>query len=55
MNCVESMNMTIAARHGFKAIGLSIDDVLGVVQSLRRCDFYKSMTTYSDHRVWQDV
>ena len=55
MNCIESVNMTISARHGIKTVGLSIDDVLEVVQSLNSSNFYKSMTTYSDHRVWQDV
>jgi len=26
-----------------------------VVTTLERTDFYKSMTTYSDARIWQDV
>jgi len=26
-----------------------------VVRTLRTSDFYKSMTTHGDHRVWQDV
>ena len=26
-----------------------------VVLALTPADFYKSMTTYADHRVWQDV
>ncbi|MGA3318821.1 MAG: type II toxin-antitoxin system MqsR family toxin [Candidatus Korobacteraceae bacterium] len=25
------------------------------ISSLSRRNFYKSMTTYADHRVWQDV
>jgi motility quorum-sensing regulator/GCU-specific mRNA interferase toxin len=29
--------------------------MLSVVASLSRREFYKSMTTYFDHRVWQDV
>jgi motility quorum-sensing regulator/GCU-specific mRNA interferase toxin len=29
--------------------------MLAVVASLGRRDFFKSMTTYADHRVWQDV
>ena len=28
---------------------------LGVVAALTPKDFYKSMTTHDDHRVWQDV
>ena len=26
-----------------------------IVMSLSSTDFYKSMTTYADHKVWQDV
>jgi motility quorum-sensing regulator / GCU-specific mRNA interferase toxin len=26
-----------------------------VVRALTTADFYKSMTTHADHRVWQDV
>jgi motility quorum-sensing regulator/GCU-specific mRNA interferase toxin len=27
----------------------------GVVTALTPKDFYKSMTTHADHRIWQDV
>lgn len=40
------------------ARGLGIDDLSGmcaVVLSLTGADFYKSMTTHADHRIWQDV
>ena len=26
-----------------------------MISSIRRSMFYKSMTTYADHRTWQDV
>lgn len=29
--------------------------MLAVVLELTTADFYKSMTTHADHRVWQDV
>ncbi|AUZ58328.1 Toxin mRNA interferase YgiU [Pseudomonas sp. XWY-1] len=29
--------------------------MLEVITGLERRDFYKSMTSYADHRVWQDV
>ncbi|MDL2314464.1 type II toxin-antitoxin system MqsR family toxin [Desulfovibrio sp. OttesenSCG-928-C14] len=29
--------------------------IMMVVSDLTMQDFYKSMTTYKDHRVWQDV
>lgn len=37
---------------------LGINDLSGmsaVVLALTSSDFYKSMTTHADHRVWQDV
>ena len=36
-------------------MGLTVSEMLVVVGSLTRRDFFKSMTTYADHRVWQDV
>ena len=36
-------------------MGLSVSDMLAVVQALTIADFYKSMTTHADHTVWQDV
>src|SRR5690606_13347773 len=29
--------------------------MVSIVEALTPQDFYKSMTTYSDHRIWQDV
>lgn len=40
------------------ARGLGINDLAGmcaVVMALTKADFYKSMTTHADHRIWQDV
>ncbi|MFZ4479094.1 MAG: type II toxin-antitoxin system MqsR family toxin [Rhodoferax sp.] len=37
---------------------LGINDLAGmcaIVMSLTASDFYKSMTTLGDHRIWQDV
>ena len=36
-------------------MGLTTADMLAVIGALSRRNFYKSMTTYGDHRVWQDV
>lgn len=46
---------TKSAREGATALGLSFDDMLAVVMSLTTTDFYKSMTTHADHKIWQDV
>ena len=46
---------TATALSGAAALGFDFDDVVAVVQSLEPEDFYKSMTTVADHRIWQDV
>jgi motility quorum-sensing regulator / GCU-specific mRNA interferase toxin len=46
---------THSARLGASALGMEFSDVLAVVMALTPADFYKSMTTHSDHTVWQDV
>lgn len=46
---------TKTALDGGRAMGLTTAEMLAVIASLTRSDFYKSMTTYADHRVWQDV
>lgn len=50
------VNATASAFNGARELG--IDDLAGmcsVVMSLTSSDFYKSMTTHADHRIWQDV
>ena len=46
---------TNSARMGANALGLSLSEMLDVVLALTTADFYKSMTTHSDHTIWQDV
>ena len=36
-------------------LGLDFDGMCNVIIGLSESDFYKSMTTYSDHTIWQDV
>ncbi|MCW2483041.1 type II toxin-antitoxin system MqsR family toxin [Candidatus Symbiopectobacterium sp. NZEC135] len=36
-------------------LNLDFDGMCAVIVALTRQDFYKSMTTYHDHTVWQDV
>ena len=47
---------TASAFNGARELG--INDFAGmcaVVMALSPSDFYKSMTTHADHRIWQDV
>lgn len=46
---------TFSALAGGAAPGLNSQGILDVVLALTPQDFYKSMTTHADHRVWQDV
>lgn len=46
---------TKSALDGGRAMGLTSAEMLDVIASLSGADFYKSMTTHQDHRVWQDV
>jgi motility quorum-sensing regulator/GCU-specific mRNA interferase toxin len=36
-------------------MGFNFEDMQAVILSLESGDLYKSMTTHSDHTVWQDV
>lgn len=46
---------TKTALDGGRSMGLTTAEMLAVVAFLSRRDFYKSMTSFADHRVWQDV
>jgi motility quorum-sensing regulator / GCU-specific mRNA interferase toxin len=46
---------TFSALSGAAALNLDFEAMVGVVAGLTMRDFYKSMTTHADHRVWQDV
>jgi len=45
---------TVSALAGGAALGFGLEEIIGVVAALKSKDFYKSMTTHADHRVWQD-
>lgn len=46
---------TFSALAGGEALGFSFDDMVGVIMGLTAKDFYKSMSTHADHKIWQDV
>lgn len=46
---------TFSALSGGAALGLDFDGMLEIVRALAPKDFYKSMTTHADHKIWQDV
>jgi motility quorum-sensing regulator / GCU-specific mRNA interferase toxin len=52
---IGKVRTTYSAEQGAAQMGLSVSDMLAVVQALTTADFYKSMTTHADYTVWQDV
>jgi motility quorum-sensing regulator/GCU-specific mRNA interferase toxin len=46
---------THTARMSAVLLGFDFMGMIAVVASLTMKDFYKSMTTHADHRIWQDV
>ncbi len=49
------MRTTFSALAGGAALGFGFEEIVAVVLALTPKDFYKSMTTHDDHRIWQDV
>jgi motility quorum-sensing regulator/GCU-specific mRNA interferase toxin len=51
----ESVVFSTVSRRGAADIRMSIADIFSVLITLTMRDFYKSMTSYTDHTSWQDV
>lgn len=51
----ERLSATMTAFRDARALGFGPAGIVGVIQSMRRAHFYKSMTSHTDARVWQDV
>lgn len=49
------VRITLSALTGGAALGFDADGIIRVVMALKTKDFYKSMTSHADHRIWQDV
>jgi len=55
LGSVETLAMTTSALRDAIALGFDRTGVADTVTGIERRMFYKSMTTFADHRVWQDV
>ena len=52
----EKVTATGSAAAGARAVGVvGLKSMCDLVLALTTKNFYKSMTTHADHRVWQDV
>lgn len=50
------VNATASAFSGARDLGITdLAGMCAVVMSLTSANFYKSMTTHADHRIWQDT
>jgi motility quorum-sensing regulator/GCU-specific mRNA interferase toxin len=55
LSSVERLAMTTSALRDALALGFDRSSVVETIASIERRMFYKSMTTFADHRIWQDV
>lgn len=51
----DGFEVTNTALDGATALGFTQADMVAIISTMERRHFYKSMTSYADHKVWQDV
>ncbi len=49
------LNRSFASKQGANALEMDDQAVVAAIQALRAADFDKSMTSYANAQVWQDV
>lgn len=47
--------ITNSARVDYSRLGFSDDEVIDIILDLKANDLYKSMTSYHNNTIWQDV
>jgi len=52
---VDKLSVTGTAVRSAAALGFGRAEIVAAIQTMQRAHFYKSMTSYKDHRIWQDV
>jgi len=52
---VDKLHVTGTALRTAAATGVGRAEIVATIQTIQRTHFYKSMTSFGDHRVWQDV
>jgi motility quorum-sensing regulator / GCU-specific mRNA interferase toxin len=50
-----TLNRSFVSKQGATALGMDDAAVVAIIQTLKIADFEKSMTSHTDHKVWQDV
>ena len=54
-NRVEKIAITGTALRSAVAIGFGRAEIVTTIQTMQRSHFFKSMTAFANHRLWQDV
>ena len=52
---VDTLAITTSALRDATALGFDRGGIVEAIGGIERRMFFKSMTTFADHRVWQDV
>jgi motility quorum-sensing regulator/GCU-specific mRNA interferase toxin len=52
---IETLAITTSALRDATALGFDRSGIVDTITGIERRMFFKSMTTFADHRVWQDV
>jgi motility quorum-sensing regulator/GCU-specific mRNA interferase toxin len=52
---VDALRITRSAIITAEGLGLTLSDIVALIQTITRQHFYKSMTSIADTRIWQDV
>lgn len=55
LGSVDRLAMTTSALRDAAALGFDRGGIVETIVAIDRRMFFKSMTTFADHRVWQDV
>ncbi len=55
MKNIDGLRLTSSSRKGLVELDFDDNDAVNAIQALTMNDFKKSMTTYANHKVWQDV
>lgn len=51
----EKLVMTTSAAKDARALGFALMDIVAVIQAMERKHLIKSMTSFANHKEWQDV
>jgi motility quorum-sensing regulator / GCU-specific mRNA interferase toxin len=55
LGSIDTLAMTTSVLRDAIALGFDRGGVVDVICSMDKRMFFKSMTTFADHRIWQDV